>query len=187
MLVVWILETSLCLFFTFIADHIRNHLDLVSFFEILGCVLVIDLMKKLIEILLESKIMNQESKMTVKRAEEKRDITRVPTVHSLMIYKMCEGLDLLVKLAAVQDNKMWVARNMPQDRKKRPVPKVHSRTILMFCEALNIDAELSHSTEKEYVTHNELKRVKTVPIIHSTMVLKMCHALGLSAKLDAEL
>ncbi|GFV02633.1 hypothetical protein TNCV_5018011 [Trichonephila clavipes] len=100
---------------------------------------------------------------------------------------MCQGLDLPVKLAAEQDKKVWVAKKMFQSREKRTVPKVYSRTILMFCEALNIDAELSHSVEKEHVTQNELKREKTIPIVHSAMVLKMCQALGLCAKLDAEL
>ncbi|GFY40306.1 hypothetical protein TNIN_117721 [Trichonephila inaurata madagascariensis] len=104
-----------------------------------------------------------------------------------MVYKICQGLDLPVKLTAEQDKNIWGAKKMSQSREKRPVPKVYSRTILMFCEALNIDAELSHSVEKEHVTENQLKREKTVPIVHSAMVLKMCQALGLSAKLDSEL
>ncbi|GFV86990.1 hypothetical protein TNCV_2199411 [Trichonephila clavipes] len=171
---------------TFIVDHIRNHLDLVAFLEIFGCVLVIDLMKKLIEILLESKILIQESKMIVKRVEKKREIIGVPTVHSLMIFKMCKWLDLPVKLAAEPDKKIWVVKGKAWIRENRPIPKVFSKTMLMFCEALDIDAELSHLTLREqHLLENQLKRRKPLPIVHSIMIFNMCKALGLSAKLDA--
>ncbi|GFQ87469.1 hypothetical protein TNCT_149311 [Trichonephila clavata] len=186
MVALCILETSVYLFFSVLTDYVRNHLDIVSFFEILGCVLVIDVMRKLIEILLEGNITIQESKMIVKRAEEKCEITGVPTVHSLMIYKMCQGLDLPVKLAAEPDRKLWVAKRMSLNKEKRPIPKVFSKTILMFCEALDIDAELSHLTLREqHLLENQLKRRKPLPVVHSITIFKMCKALGLSAKLDA--
>ncbi|GFY58941.1 hypothetical protein TNIN_243951 [Trichonephila inaurata madagascariensis] len=82
--------------------------------------------------------MIQESKMIVERGEENRKISRVPTIHSFMIYKMCEGLDIPVKLATAEDKKKWVAKMKPQDKEKGPVPKVYSKTVPMFCEALDI-------------------------------------------------
>ncbi|GFS38442.1 hypothetical protein TNIN_78501 [Trichonephila inaurata madagascariensis] len=186
MVVLCILETSFYLLFSFIVDHIQNRLDLVSFLEIFGCVLVIDVMKNLIDILLESKTMIQENNMIVKRSEEKREIIGVPTVHSIMIYKMCQGLDLPVKLAAEPERKIWGATGKSQNRENRPKPKVFSKTMLMFCEALDIDAEISHLTLKEqHLLENQLKRRKHLPIVHSIMIFKMCKALGLSAKLDA--
>ncbi|GFQ97867.1 hypothetical protein TNCT_1071 [Trichonephila clavata] len=121
MVVLYVLDTSFYLFFSVIADYIRNHFDLASFLEISTCVLVIDIMKNMIEIIFESRIMIQKSKMIVERAEEKSDIIEVSTVHSLMIYKMCERLNLPVKLASVEGKKKWVAKKKPQDREKCPV------------------------------------------------------------------
>ncbi|GFV86974.1 hypothetical protein TNCV_2199251 [Trichonephila clavipes] len=188
MVVLCLLETSLYLFFSIITDYIQ--FNLVSFFEILGCVLVIDLIRNLIGSYFESitqvslSLSLQESTEIVKRDEGKSVRTGVPEVYSLMIYKICQGLDLEVKLAAVQDKKMWIAKSKSQDKERRPVPKVYSKTILMFCKALDIDAELSHSTE-EHPPEKQLKRAIPLPIVHSIMIFKMCQGLGLSAKLGA--
>ncbi|GFR07022.1 hypothetical protein TNCT_210111 [Trichonephila clavata] len=142
MVVLRILETSLYLFFSDIADYIQ--VDIVSFLEILGCVLVVELIRNLTGIYFESTTQAQERKVIVERAEEKFE--KVPVVHSLMVYKMCEGLGLQAQLATEQDRKIWVAK-----KKLRPIPKVHSKTILMFCEALGLDAELAHSSGREHL------------------------------------
>ncbi|GFR26604.1 uncharacterized protein TNCT_102371 [Trichonephila clavata] len=144
MVVLRILETSLYLFFSVIADYIE--FDLVSFLEILGCVLVVDVFKNLIGIYLESTTQIQEIKVIADRDDEKFDRVGVPVVHSLMIFKMCEGLGLQAELAAEPDRQIWVAKKKP-----RPIPKVHSKTILMFCEALNLDAELAPSPGGEHL------------------------------------
>ncbi|GFS51296.1 hypothetical protein TNIN_351691 [Trichonephila inaurata madagascariensis] len=136
MVVLRILETSLCLFFSVISGYIQ--VDLASFLEVLGCVLVVDVLKKLIGLYFESTAQVQESTVIVGRDEGEFERARVPIVHSLMIFKMCEGLGLPAEIAAESDRKIWVAKKKP-----RPIPKVHSKTILMFCEALNLDAELA--------------------------------------------
>ncbi|GFY80138.1 hypothetical protein TNIN_245771 [Trichonephila inaurata madagascariensis] len=107
MVVLCILETSLYLFFSVIADYIQ--VDLV-----------------------------QERKVHVKRDDDKLEGIEVPVVHSLMVFKMCEGLGLQAQHAAESDRKIWVAKKKP-----RPIPKVHSKRILMFCEALDLAAELA--------------------------------------------
>ncbi|GFX83777.1 hypothetical protein TNCV_350411 [Trichonephila clavipes] len=137
MVVLRILETSLYLFFSVIADYIQ--VDLVSFLEILGCVLVVDWIKNLTEIYFESTTQVQEFKVIAERGNDKLAGIEVPVVHSLMVFKMCEGLGLQAQLAAESDRKIWMVKKKP-----RPIPKVHSKTILMFCEALNLDAELAH-------------------------------------------
>ncbi|GFR00087.1 hypothetical protein TNCT_393111 [Trichonephila clavata] len=114
MVVLRILETSLYLFFSVITDCIQ--VDLVSFLEILGCVMVIDLIKNLTGIYFESTKQVQERKDIAERAEDK--FGRVPVVHSLMIYKMCEGLGLQAQLVAESDRKTWVPK-----KKLRPIPK----------------------------------------------------------------
>ncbi|GFY61098.1 hypothetical protein TNIN_346601 [Trichonephila inaurata madagascariensis] len=103
-----------------------------------------------------------------------------------MIYKMCQGLDIPVKLVAEPDKKIWVVKRKSQNREKRPTPKVFSKTILMFCEASDIGAELSLSTSREqHLLENQLKLRKPLPTVHSLMIFKMCKALGLSAKVHA--
>ncbi|GFQ68245.1 hypothetical protein TNCT_707361 [Trichonephila clavata] len=94
MVVLRILDTSLYLFFSVIADYIQVYL--VSFLEILGCVLAVDLMKNLIAIYFESTTQVQERTVIAKRDHGKFERIGVPVVHSLMIFKMCEGLSLQV-------------------------------------------------------------------------------------------
>ncbi|GFY70847.1 hypothetical protein TNIN_239671 [Trichonephila inaurata madagascariensis] len=137
MVVLRILETSLYLFFSVIADYIQ--VDLVSFLEILGCVLVFALIKNLTGIYFESTTQDQEWRVIAEREDGKLEGTEVPVVHSLMVFKMCKGLGLIAQLAAELDRKVWVAKKIPH-----PIPKVHSKTILRFCEALNLDAELAY-------------------------------------------
>ncbi|GFR15932.1 uncharacterized protein TNCT_177221 [Trichonephila clavata] len=137
MVVLRILETSLYLFFSVFADYIQ--FDLVSFLEILGCVLIVDCIKNLTGIYFESITQVPESKIIAERDGDKLQGIEVPVVHSLMVFKMCEGLGLQAQLAAESDRKIWVAKKKP-----RPIPKVHSKTILMFCEALSLDAELAN-------------------------------------------
>ncbi|GFS29768.1 uncharacterized protein TNIN_30811 [Trichonephila inaurata madagascariensis] len=136
MVVLRILEINLYLFFSFIVDYIE--LDLVSILEILGSLLVVDMIKNLTGIYFERAAQVQERKGIAERADDKVERTGVPVVHSLMVFKMCEGLGLPAQLLAESDRKIWVAKNKP-----RPVSKVHSKMILMFCEASNLDAVLT--------------------------------------------
>ncbi|GFV33481.1 hypothetical protein TNCV_318071 [Trichonephila clavipes] len=80
------------------------------------------------------------------RDDDKFERIEIPLVHSVMIFKMCEGLGLPAQLAAESDRQIWVAKKKP-----RPIPKVHSKTILMFCDTLNLDAELAHSPRRDYL------------------------------------
>ncbi|GFU00639.1 uncharacterized protein TNCV_4818061 [Trichonephila clavipes] len=146
MVVIRFLETGLYLFFSVIAVYIQ--VDLVSSLEIWGCVSIVDLIKNLTGIYFESTThtQGQERKVITERDEDKIERVKVPVVHSLMVFKMCEGLGLRAQLAAESDRKIWVAKKKP-----RPIPKVHFKRILMFCEALNLDAELAHSPEREHL------------------------------------
>ncbi|GFT48920.1 hypothetical protein TNCV_2771291 [Trichonephila clavipes] len=144
MVVLRILETSIYLFFSVIADFIE--FDLVSFLEILVYVLVVDVLKHLIGIYFESITQIQESKVISEQVDDKFGRIGVPVVHYVMIFKMCEGLGLLAQLAAEPDRKTWVAK-----KKICPIPKVHSKTILMFCEALNLDV---HPHPEENICKN---------------------------------
>ncbi|GFX75960.1 retrovirus-related Pol polyprotein from transposon 17.6 [Trichonephila clavipes] len=87
----------------------------------------------------------QEREVVAQRDDDKYERIGIPVVHSLKIFKMCEGLGLQAQLAAESDRQIWVTKKKP-----RPIPKVHSKTILMFCEALNLDAELAHSLGREH-------------------------------------
>ncbi|GFY57191.1 hypothetical protein TNIN_58461 [Trichonephila inaurata madagascariensis] len=86
MVVLRILETSLYLFFSVMADYIQ--VDLVS--------------------------QDQEWKVIAERDDGKLERTEVPVVHSLMVFKMCKGLCLQAQLAAESDRKAWVAKKKPR-------------------------------------------------------------------------
>ncbi|GFT69158.1 uncharacterized protein TNCV_2566131 [Trichonephila clavipes] len=138
MVVLHILKPSLYFFFSVIADYIE--VDLVSFLEILGCVLVVDIFKNLIGIYFESAAQVQEHKVIAERDDDKFVRIEAPLVHSVIIFKMCEGLGIRAQLTAESNRQIWVAKKKP-----RPIPKGHFKTILMLCEALNLDAQLVHS------------------------------------------
>ncbi|GFX45460.1 hypothetical protein TNCV_2739971 [Trichonephila clavipes] len=106
MVVLRILEASLYLFFSAIADYIQ--VDLVSFLEIFGCVLVFDLIKNLTGIYFESTTQVQEVNVIAKRYNKFEGIA-VNVVHPLMIFKMCEGLGLQAQLAPELDRKIWLS------------------------------------------------------------------------------
>ncbi|GFV02627.1 hypothetical protein TNCV_5017951 [Trichonephila clavipes] len=181
-----ILETSLYLFFSVFTDYIQ--VQLIDFFGILGCVLVVDLIKNFIGIYLENIAQVQENSDCVcaERDEEKCERIGVPIVNSLMVYKMCQALDLKVQLAAVPDRKTWIAKKMSQDTARHSIPKVYSETVLKFCEALGIDAELSHSKESERLQKNQLRRSKPLPVVQSVMIFKICQALELGVELHTD-
>ncbi|GFY34423.1 hypothetical protein TNCV_3978831 [Trichonephila clavipes] len=124
------------------ADYIE--VDHVSFLEIFDCILAVDVLKNLIGIYFESAAQVQEYKVTAER-DNKFERFGIPVVHSLMVFKMCDGLVLQAYFSAESDRKLWVAK-----RKPGPIPKVHYKTILMFCEALNLDAELAHTPGREH-------------------------------------
>ncbi|GFY70562.1 hypothetical protein TNIN_60751 [Trichonephila inaurata madagascariensis] len=120
MVVLRILEASLYLFFSVIADYIE--IDLVSFLKILGCVLVVDVLKNLIAIYFESASQDKERKVIPERDDDKLEGNVVPVVHSLMIFKMCEGLGLEAQLAPESDRKIWALKNLAASRKCIPKP-----------------------------------------------------------------
>ncbi|GFY51847.1 hypothetical protein TNIN_334961, partial [Trichonephila inaurata madagascariensis] len=66
-------------------------LDLVSFLEILGCLLVVDMITNLTGIYFERAAQVQERKGIAERADDKVERIGIYAVHSLMVFKMCEG------------------------------------------------------------------------------------------------
>ncbi|GFY73739.1 hypothetical protein TNIN_71661 [Trichonephila inaurata madagascariensis] len=144
MVVLRILEAGLYLFFSVITHYFEVYF--VSFLEILGCALVVDILKHLIGIYFKSIARVPERTVIPDQDDVKLERIAIPLVHFMMVFKMCEGLGLPAQLAAASNRTIWVAK-----RKPRPIPKVHSKTILMFCEALNLDAELAHSPGRRYL------------------------------------
>ncbi|GFQ70717.1 hypothetical protein TNCT_282621 [Trichonephila clavata] len=86
----------------------------------------------------------------------------IPIVHSLAIWKMCEALDLKVKLVLL------------------PVPVVGSFSVWKICQALDLPATYDPQIIKTAVFR---KPNKAVPVVHSTAIFELCKALDLKAKL----
>ncbi|GFS75649.1 hypothetical protein NPIL_459441 [Nephila pilipes] len=105
---------------------------------------------------------------------------RTPVVRSLVIYKICQALELDVELASVEDSIAHIPTPVSSVRKLTPLPAVYSVTTFKLCQALDLNAELRPPTEKP--TFGNRKR-KPVPVVRSPTVFLFCQALELNAKL----
>ncbi|GFY47421.1 hypothetical protein TNIN_101361 [Trichonephila inaurata madagascariensis] len=180
MVVGFILETSLCLISCVLSECILGHA--LSFFGIVCHILILKLVKTLITSCLGNIDPSERINLIV---EADKQQTGDPIVHSWMIYKMCEALDLKAKFVAVPHRITWVSK-----RKKKAKPVVYSKTILKLCEALDLDAQLSTSTGREQPQPNIKHQsgcTKSVPVVQSFTIFKMCEVLGLDAKLKTEM
>ncbi|GFY71433.1 retrovirus-related Pol polyprotein from transposon opus [Trichonephila inaurata madagascariensis] len=79
----------------------------------------------------KSTTQDQERKVIAERDDGKFEGTEVPVVHSVMVFKMCEGLGLQAQLAAESDRKIWIAKKKP-----RPIP-IEFKDYIKEIERLN--------------------------------------------------
>ncbi|GFT02816.1 hypothetical protein NPIL_119911 [Nephila pilipes] len=105
---------------------------------------------------------------------------RTSVVRSLVIYKICQALELDVELASVEASSAHIPTLVSSVRKLTPLPAVYSVTTFKLCQALDLNAELRPPTERP--TFGNRKR-KPVPVVCSPTVFLFCQALELKAKL----
>ncbi|GFT33324.1 hypothetical protein NPIL_641731 [Nephila pilipes] len=96
---------------------------------------------------------------------------KTPVVHSLMIYTICQALELDVELASVEDSCAHIPTPVSSVRKLTPLPAVYSVTTFKLCQALDLNAELRPTTERP--TFGNRKR-KPVPVVRSPPVFLFC-------------
>ncbi|GFR22467.1 hypothetical protein TNCT_520721 [Trichonephila clavata] len=125
------------------------------------------------------------SERTVRKAEN----DSIPTVHSTMIFKMCQSLGIKARLAPEEKRSVWIAKSKKSSKPMPTTPVVKSKIIYEMCNALDIKVILSPTIERDIVTLEPKKKFKQnrpPPLVRSIMVYKMCCALGLEAELNPE-
>ncbi|GFU25477.1 hypothetical protein NPIL_258921 [Nephila pilipes] len=86
---------------------------------------------------------------------------KIPIVHSLMVYKMCEGLGINVQIAPIENRKTWMCKfnDLPKCVSPTAAPEIKGQK-------------------------NKLKSQKVIPVVKSASVFMFCTALGIEAILD---
>ncbi|GFT33816.1 hypothetical protein NPIL_139581 [Nephila pilipes] len=118
--------------------------------------------------------------------EPKKKKNGIPIVYSLMIFKICEGLDIKVQLAPIEKRDNWYKQTK---NTTKCIPIVRSEKIFKICNALNLPAKLEQAERLNKKVGEQTKRssrITSPPIVNSEAVYKICLALGLPAKLNEE-
>ncbi|GFT36809.1 hypothetical protein NPIL_503181 [Nephila pilipes] len=105
---------------------------------------------------------------------------RIPVVHSFMIYRICQALDLNVELAPFRNVRGAIQTPPKNVRKTTSLPAVYSFTVFKMCQALDLKAELRPKTERPIFT---IRKKRFIPVVRSQAVFHICQALNLNAEL----
>ncbi|GFR19261.1 hypothetical protein TNCT_729171 [Trichonephila clavata] len=152
-----------------------------SFFEII-------LFESAFEIIKHSTVRNQaiicseiETPVSFDPPSMTNAISGIPLVRSVMIYRICQALELEAILAPTNDiNPMMVQTKPRKEKQMLPTPIVYSFTVYKMCEALDLNVELHPENERPTFVN---KKRRPVPVVHSLTVFSICQALQLDAQL----
>ncbi|GFT83600.1 hypothetical protein NPIL_682091 [Nephila pilipes] len=89
--------------------------------------------------------------------EEKNEKNEIPMVYSLMIFKICEGLDIKVQLAPVEIRDTWTKKIK---KSNKCIPIVRSKMIFKICNALNLPAKLELNEGKNIEVGVQTKKIE---------------------------
>ncbi|GFY44407.1 hypothetical protein TNIN_80271 [Trichonephila inaurata madagascariensis] len=104
----------------------------------------------------------------------------IPLVRSIMIYRLCQALELEAMLDPSNDISPKMVQSKPKKEMKiQPTPVVYSFTLFKMCEALDLRVELHPENERPTF----VRKIKQVPVVYSPTVFCICKALQLDAKL----
>ncbi|GFY69578.1 hypothetical protein TNIN_375811 [Trichonephila inaurata madagascariensis] len=104
----------------------------------------------------------------------------VPTIHSLMVWKKCEALNLKAKYVPIPGAISLAGRLLRRPRRGTIVPVVRSFHVWKICQALDLPATYDPQHSSSPFT---IKQNKTIPVVHSIAVFKICNALNLRVEL----
>ncbi|GFR00759.1 hypothetical protein TNCT_552861 [Trichonephila clavata] len=155
---------------------------LPSFIDILGYVSFAEMIK--MGFLLSFEGLSMQTGLS--SPERKKQYSSVPVVHSVMIFKVCQALNIEVELAPEKIRMTWIAKHNKRPGKKPKTPEVKSKMIYEICNALNIEVILSAKTEEDIGAIKPKPESKKIspPIVRSVVVHKICQALGLNSELS---
>ncbi|GFY76114.1 hypothetical protein TNIN_345731 [Trichonephila inaurata madagascariensis] len=163
----------------------------LSFIEIIVCASFIEFVKyyfsrKVAENKLLRNDQTLDEKMNVKKL-------KTPMVHSLVIYKMCQALEIKVDMVPVEERKAWIPKKKYVTNTKsgelnrnKMVPIVRSYMIHKICMSLALESDFDPLMEPTFFVRkqqNKRKSQEFVPLVKSISVLKICQGLGIKAML----
>ncbi|GFY62531.1 hypothetical protein TNIN_417031 [Trichonephila inaurata madagascariensis] len=127
---------------TFIQGHLPSFLQITAYvfaIEILKISFTWDLGKN------EAHIENQILEFQKPNVQMKE----IPKVYSIMVFKICEGLDIDVRLAPIEEGEIWISKFSDQRKRMKYIPTVQSEIIYKLCGALNLEVQLSAANDQK--------------------------------------
>ncbi|GFS46703.1 hypothetical protein NPIL_98341 [Nephila pilipes] len=135
--------------------------DLDFILQISVSVIFIEIIKCCFQVILNETNVQRETLILDYGMEVVEKKEKIPIVHSIMVYKMCEDLGINVQIAPIENRKTWVC-------KFNDLPK-----------SVNPTAASEIKGQK-----NKLKSQKVIPVVKTASVFMFCTALGIEAILD---
>ncbi|GFT49479.1 hypothetical protein NPIL_376201 [Nephila pilipes] len=185
MAIAFLSEIMMYLISCFVVDFMRGSMP--SLGEIIVCVFLNEMIKMFYnwyygnEIEIQSVVIPEQIVLSLEHGIKKKGI---PVVYSLMIFKMCEGLDMEVQLAPIEERPTW---DKKIKKSTQCIPTVRSKTVFKICNALNLPVELELTEGLDIKVEGKTKissSSKATPIVNSVVIYKICLALGLPAQLN---
>ncbi|GFY49041.1 hypothetical protein TNIN_179081 [Trichonephila inaurata madagascariensis] len=172
------------------ATFIQGHLP--SFLQITAYVLAIEILKISFTWDLGKNVAHTEIQI-LQFQKPNVQMKEIPKVYSIMVSKICEGLDIEVQLAPIEEGKIWISKFNNQRKRMKYIPTVQSEIVYKLCGALNLEVQLSAANDQKIFIQKQKKEQnkrrkskKVIPIVKSPSIYKFCIALGIEARLDAE-
>ncbi|GFU39656.1 hypothetical protein NPIL_342291 [Nephila pilipes] len=185
MAIAFLSEIMMYLISCIVVDFMRGSMP--SFGEIIVCVFLNEMIKIIFNwyygngTQMQIMIIPEKIDLSLEYGNKKKGI---PVVHSFMIFKMCEGLDIEVQLASIEQRDAW---DKKIKKSTQCIPTVRSENVFKICNALNLPAELELTERLDIEFEEQTKTssgIKATPIVNSAVVYKICLALGLPAQLN---
>ncbi|GFY51379.1 hypothetical protein TNIN_268821 [Trichonephila inaurata madagascariensis] len=149
--------------------------DLPSFFDIFILDLMLELFKpySTTQLFDGSLLETSPAALPMITVEE-----RIPVVHSLAVWKMCEALDLKAKFVPLPGALPRTPHRGIDQTATFPI--VGSFSVWKICQALDLPATYDPQIARIAVFR---RPNKPVPVVHSTAIFELCKPLDLKAKL----
>ncbi|GFT66100.1 hypothetical protein NPIL_564971 [Nephila pilipes] len=153
--------------------------DVPSFFEILLFEVVVEIFKYFNFKPQLSSSLDTEPSVPFEQLGTNNGNNKTPVVRSIMIFKICQALDLRAELASLDDQTDHIQAPTRDVRKFTKLPAVYSFKVFKICQALDLKAELHPETERPtFVT-----KKRCIPVVHSRAVFSICQGLDLKVQL----
>ncbi|GFS53426.1 hypothetical protein NPIL_552191 [Nephila pilipes] len=185
MAIAFLSEIMMSLISCFVVDFMRGSMP--SLGEVIVCVFLNEMIKIFFNwyygngTQIQSVVIPEPIYLSLEHRIEKK---RIPAVYSFMIFKICEGLEIEVELAPIEERPTWGKKIK---KSTQCIPTVRSETVFKICNALKLPAKLELNEELDIEVEEELNissHIKATPIVNSVVVYKICLAIGLPAQLN---